>query len=173
MNKGAGWDSQLLKHAVSRLVPALRNVDDSYDIDCRALLPEKLDFAEGMHTGCHPALFKRVVQAPQFAEILKSIKASLEDDRDMSRKSVALLVCDVNGRHAAMAVGKAFAECIAADQKFSLGIVHILANQDTGNSCGVCARCEFWTRRWASRNSAVHAVKAVWFEHAQEVRLSD
>ena len=112
-------------------------MDAGYDIDCRALMPSKLEFSEGMHTGCHPALFKRVVRAPQFAEILKGVKSNLEDDLEMSRKSVALLVCDVNGRHAAMAVGKAFAECIAADQKFSLGTVHILTNQDTVNSCGV------------------------------------
>ena len=173
MNKGVDWSPNLLNQAVQKLVPALRSMDAGYDIDCRTLLPSKLDFSEGMHTGCHPALFKRVVRQPQFAEILNGVKSNLEDDLEMSRKSVALLVCDVNGRHAAMAVGKALAECIAADQRFSLGTVHILTNQDTGNSCGVCARCEFWTRRWASRNSAVNAVKAVWIEQALEVILPD
>ncbi len=173
MNKGVDWSPNLLNQAVQKLVPALRSMDAGYDIDCRTLLPSKLDYSEGMHTGCHPALFKRVVRQPQFLEILKGVKSSLEDDFEMSRKNVAVLLCDVNGRHAAMAVGKALAECIAADQRFSLGTVHILTNQDTGNSCGVCARCEFWTRRWASRNIAVNAVKAVWIEQALEVILPD
>jgi hypothetical protein len=173
MNNADKWDGELLKHAVMRLVPALTNVDCLYDVDCRALLPPKLPFMEGMHTGCHPALFKRVVCHPTFAINLKSIQGAMEDDRDMKRKSMALLVCDVNGRHAAMAFGKAFAECIVADPHYSLGIVHILTNQVTGNSCGVCARCEFWTRRWASRNSAVKAVKDLWFDLAQEVVLPD
>ena len=173
MNQSAVWDQKLLKQAVARLMPALLNADATYEIDCRPLLASKLEFAEGMHTGCHPALFQRVVMEREFAETLRQVKRALVDDMEMSRTSAALLVCDVNGRHAAMAVGKAFAEYIAADQKFSLGTVHILTNQDTGNSCGVCARCEFWTRRWASRNSAVNAVKAVWFEQAQEVMLPD
>jgi hypothetical protein len=166
------WDKDMLVKANKRMVPALNAADAIYDVGCRSFLNANLEYREGMHSGCHPALFQRVVTHTDFPQVLRSMKETMTDDYSMSRRNMALLLCDVTGRHAAMAVGKAFAECFVSDPDVSLGTVHVLANQDTGNSCGICARCEFWTRRWTSRNNAVAAVKAVWFEEKETIVLS-
>jgi hypothetical protein len=169
MTKAGKYDQRVIKNAVAKVVPAINDADVLYDIDCRDWLPKGLSYIEGMHTGCHPELFNRIVTHADFPLCLTDIKANMEEDRTMSRKNMAMLVCDLNGRHSAMAVAKAFAECIVADPGFSLGTVHILANQYSEGFCGVCARCEFWTRRWMARNSAVQAVKDVWFGRAETI----
>ncbi len=112
-----------------------------------------------MHTGCHPALFNRVVRHGSFAALLLSIRRLLEDDKAMQRSSASLMLCDAAGRHGSMSIAKALAECIASDPRLALGTVHIQADQHSEAYCGVCARCEFWTRRWTSRNTAVKAVR--------------
>jgi hypothetical protein len=156
-------DKDKLIAAVGQQVPALLQEQSVYDIDCRRYLPRPLPYTEGMHTGCHPTLFNRVVRHENFQRQIEEIRDHLEDDKDMSQTNVAVMLCDDLGRHGSMAIGKALAECIAADPTYTLGTVHILADQHSETYCGVCARCEFWSRRWTSRNQAVRAVKEVWF----------
>jgi hypothetical protein len=157
------FDKELLLAAVGQQVPALFLEQSVYEIDCRQYLPRPLPYNEGMHTGCHPNLFSRVVKQENFRSQLEEIKLLLEDDKDMERTNVSVMLCDDLGRHGSMAIGKALAECIAADPTYTLGTVHILADQHSETYCGVCARCEFWSRRWTSRNQAVKAIKEMWF----------
>jgi hypothetical protein len=156
-------DKDLLLAAVGQQVPALLQEQSVYEIDCRGYLPRPLPYNEGMHTGCHPNLFSRVVKQENFRRHLEEIKGYLEDDKDMDRTNVSVMLCDDLGRHGSMAIGKALAECIAADPMYTLGTVHILADQHSETYCGVCARCEFWSRRWTSRNQDVKATKEMWF----------
>jgi hypothetical protein len=156
-------DRDLLIATVGRHVPALHQGQVIYTIDCRRFLARALPYEEGMHTGCHPALFNRVVRHGSFPAVLLSIRSLLEDDKEMQRSSVSLMLCDAAGRHGSMSIAKALAECIASDPSLALGTVHILADQHSEAYCGVCARCEFWTRRWNSRNMAVKDVKELWF----------
>jgi hypothetical protein len=160
-------DKLRLIAAVGRMVPALHQEQAVYEVDCRAYLPRPLPYTEGMHTGCHPALFERVVQDPNFRDLLQEIRVHIEDDLEMKRTNVGLLLCDELGRHGSVAIGKALAECIVADPLCTLGTVHILADQHSDTYCGVCARCEFWTRRWTSRNMSVRAVWDMWFKPAE------
>jgi hypothetical protein len=160
-------DRERLIAAVGKMVPALHQDQHVYDVDCRAFLPRGLPYAEGMHTGCHPALFERVVRDPSFETLLKLIRDQIEDDVEMERSVVGVLLCDELGRHGSVAIGKALAECIVADRQCTLGTVHILANQHSEAYCGVCARCEFWTRRWTSRNMAVRFVTDMWMTPAE------
>jgi hypothetical protein len=156
-------DKDLLLAAVGQQVPALLLEQFVYDIDCRRYLQRALPYNEGMHTGCHPNLFSRVVTQENFRRQLEELKGLLENDKDMHRTNVSVMLCDDLGRHGSMAIGKALAECIAADPTYTLGTVHILADQHSETYCGVCARCEFWSRRWTSRNQAVRAIKEMWF----------
>jgi hypothetical protein len=160
-------DKDRLIAAVGRLVPALHQDKSIYAVDCRGCLPKDLPYAEGMHTGCHPALFERVVKHSRFSGILEGVRDSIHDDQEMQRGKVGVLLCDELGRHGSVAIGKALAECIVADPVCALGTVHILADQHSDTYCGVCARCEFWTRRWTSRNQNVRAVKEMWFSPAE------
>jgi hypothetical protein len=149
--------------AVGQQVPALLQEQAVYQFDCRRYLPRALPYREGMHTGCHPNLFRRVVEHVDFRRQLEEIKGNLRNDKEMDRTNVSVMLCDDLGRHGSMAIGKALAECIAADPTYTLGTVHILADQHAKTYCGVCARCEFWSRRWISRNQAVKAIKGMWF----------
>ena len=167
MIKNGRYDQRVIMNAVAKVVPAIKDAEVLYDIDCRDWLPKGLSYIEGMHTGCHPALFNRVVRHDGFAGTLLAIRGQLTDDMEMSRTTVSVLMCDDAGRHASMSVAKALAECIAFDVRFALGSVHILADQHSEAYCGVCARCEFWTRRWISRNTAVKQVKELWFGPAE------
>jgi hypothetical protein len=167
MLSGNRLDKDRLIAAVGRQVPALQQEQSIYDLDCRGYLPKSLPYTEGMHTGCHPALFERVVQHSSFRQLLVDVRDRLHDDKDMQRCTVGLLLCDDLGRHGSVAIGKALAECIVADPVCTLGTVHILADQHSDTYCGVCARCEFWTRRWTSRNMSVRAVKEMWFNTAE------
>jgi hypothetical protein len=163
LTQDQGLDKELLMAAVGQQVPALLLEQCVYDIDCRKYLPRDLPYNEGMHTGCHPGLFSRVVKHKDFEDQLRELKRQLDDDNDMERTHVSVMLCDDLGRHGSMAMGKALAECIVADPTYTLGTVHILADQHSETYCGVCARCEFWSRRWTSRNEAVRAVKVMWF----------
>ncbi len=167
MTSGNRLDKDRLIAAVGRQVPALQQEQSIYDLDCREYLPKSLPYTEGMHTGCHPALFERVVQHSSFRQLLVDVRDRLHDDKDMQRSTVGLLLCDDLGRHGSVAIGKALAECIVADPVCTLGTVHILADQHSDTYCGVCARCEFWTRLWTSRNMSVQAVKEMWFNTAE------
>jgi hypothetical protein len=153
----------LLVATVGRHVPALHQAQVIYAIDCRQFLDRALPYHEGMHTGCHPALFERVVKHNRFTPLLMRIRGQIEDDKEMDRSSVSYLLCDAAGRHGSMSIAKALAECVASDTRLALGTVHILADQHSEAYCGVCARCEFWTRRWHSRNLLVKDVKTLWF----------
>ena len=159
----AQLDRDLLIATVGRHVPALLDGQLIYTFDCRQFLPTALPYEEGMHTGCHPALFNRVVRHRNFSALMFKVRSLLEDDKEMQRSSVSLMLCDAAGRHGSMSIAKALAECIASDSSLALGTVHILADQHSEAYCGVCARCEFWTRRWSSRNIAVKDVKELWF----------
>jgi hypothetical protein len=155
-------DRELLVAAVSRHVPALKQDAINYVIDCRRFVPRELPYEEGMHTGCHPAIFNRVVRHDDFSDHLLAIRSRLADDMEMSRTSVSILLCDDAGRHGSMSVAKALAECIVFDSRIALGTVHILADQHAESCCRVCARCEFWTRRWITRNVCVKHVRQLW-----------
>jgi hypothetical protein len=163
MLKGTTLDEELLIAAVGRQFPAIHSDQSVYCIDCRQYLRRPLAYAEGMHTGCHPTLFDRAVNSPGFVDHFDSIRVSIDDDKDMKRQAVSVMLCDDIGRHGSMAMGKAVAECIAADPNCNLGTVHILADQHSDSYCGVCARCEFWTRRWISRNRTVKNLRERWF----------
>jgi hypothetical protein len=158
------WDKNLLIAAVGTQLPALHQSQSVHDIDCRSFLPPPLQYLEGMHTGCHPALFERVVRMENFRDLLAKLRVNIDNDNAGKRSNIAVLLCDKLGRHGSMAVGKALAECIVADPDCTLGSVNILADQHSESYCGVCARCEFWTRRWTSRNAAVRMVKQMWFD---------
>jgi hypothetical protein len=163
MLKTGQLDIDLLNATVGRHVPALLDGQLIYTFDCRPFLPPALPYEEGMHTGCHPALFNRVVMHKNFSPLMLRVRSLLQDDKEMQRSSVSLMLCDAAGRHGSMSIAKALAECIASDSSLALGTVHILADQHSEAYCGVCARCEFWTRRWSSRNIAVKDVKELWF----------
>ncbi len=108
-------------------------------------------------------LFDRAVNNPGFVDQFDSVRVLIDDDKDMKRQAVSVMLCDDLGRHGSMAIGKALAECIAADPTHTLGTAHILADQHSEAYCGVCARREFWSRRWTSRSQAVKAIKEMWF----------
>ena len=85
-------DKDRLIAAVGRLVPALQQEQSIYEVDCRGYLPKSLPYREGMHTGCHPALFERVVQHSSFPQLLVEVRDRIHDDKEMQRTNVGLLL---------------------------------------------------------------------------------
>jgi hypothetical protein len=114
-----------------------------------------------MHLGTHPGMFSWFGAMPEFARALHLVQTTLYDRRPAGG-AIVVVALDRNGRHASAAFAKLLAECVLFDPSVSLGTITFLDEIMKETSCGVCNRCEFWSRKWRMRNDTMGAAIQVW-----------
>lgn len=121
--------------------------------DCRSMYePQSKEHRE--HCGTHPGIFNHLCTssdalAQHVMELTRNVHAL-----HWAVTALTLVVFDVKGRHAAMAVGKVFAEiCLRAEDLTLSSITYL--SQESDVDCSMCPLCSFWSRASGPRNDLI------------------
>lgn len=138
------FESNLVDHACGS------NVASTCLFDCRAMdVPDQDDHR--VHFGTHPALFRKYWTQGCFTPHIRLLTQKLSECRRTNVRTLTVVVFDEKGRWSAMAVGKAIAEIALRSPGLTMQRVSLFTHHSDWD-CGMCDKCEFWSRKWRTSN---------------------
>ena len=157
------WDAAEVDRAVRQCIDVRQG--RLLCVDCRPLY-NPVDKAHRCHLGTHPANFGPIVYHQDFTKVVKPAALAMKQAYQQATadgEQLTLVFLCKSGRHRSVACARVAAEVAVIHNPFRFAsIMDLTPMSMTSQQCGECAACEFWSKKWDSRNKALAHAVGLW-----------
>lgn len=148
------WDAQVVTRGLQQIVGCINHLKNVILVDVTKIKSGVTDM-NPRHTGLHPMHMYSIVHNPNFPLLCIRVLDEMRVQQCNATQDMTLVFVSRSGRHRAAAFAKLFQELVLSRSDMSLGRFSPLADWWGPQTCSMCIKCEWWTRRWKLRNQAL------------------